>query len=206
MTPPEAVVLRVDGPIFFANCATIQNRCVDIVKNWNIIENEIAKGDLNATHPSLPTNWNKDENDDDEPSTKAQEKSDKSLVRNDSLDEKDPTKMKKREKLSKFVLCLSSCDYLDLSGVHMIHMLDDILSSRHIRLALAGPHGAIRDMINRADKAEKSHSHHLSERVFGTIDSAIQGLDSVKLHHTEQSSTTQEKKSVKAGDVELGEK
>ena len=86
MTPPEAVVLRVDGPIFFANCATIQNRCVDLVKNWNIIENEIAKGDLNATHPSLPTNWNKDENE-DEPSTKAQEKSDKSLVRNDSLDE-----------------------------------------------------------------------------------------------------------------------
>lgn len=196
VTPPEAIILRVDGPIFFANCTTIQNRCVDIVKNWAIIENEVAKGDMNATHPSLPTNWSpsdKDKIDDaDENSTKKQEKGEDSSK-------------KRKKRLSKFVLCLSNCDYLDLSGVHMIHMLDDILSSRQIRLALAGPHGAIRDMVKRADKAEKQHSHHMSERTFATIDSAIKGLDAVKLHHASSQQDTSEMQTAKRVDVELGE-
>lgn len=98
----------------------------------------------------------------------------------DSLEEMKNQRLHQHYK-RRFVLHLSSVDYVDLSGVHMFHSLDRALSAQNIELTLSYPRGPVRDMLQRANMVlsgghfKSKTQKTLAERTFDSIEEAIAG-------------------------------
>jgi len=147
----NCIVLRVDSAIFFANAAYIMQESVRYVKNHQ------------CEHP---TNQMEEQKQEPTPSEVIE------------MNIENTAKENKNNRPKRFVLHLSSVDYIDLSGIHMIHDLDHALATRGFTLYLTCPRLPVREMLNRVNKEPHPHGSSnttikLSERTFDSIEEVV---------------------------------
>jgi len=150
----NSIVLRVDSAIFFANAAYIMQESLRYVKNHQ------------CEHP---TSQMKEQKQEPTPSEVIE------------MNTENTEKENKNNRPKRFVLHLSSVDYIDLSGIHMIHDLDHALSTRGFTLYLTCPRLPVREMLNRVNKEPHPHGGtcssnttiKLSERTFDSIEEVV---------------------------------
>eukprot|EP00940_MAST-03C_sp_MAST-3C-sp2_P002087 g2087.t1 len=197
--PPETVILRVDAAIFFANCGAIQAQCLKALQEWDSVTRDVGlgtkKNDAIKRHVSLPVAW-------EPPADDGQETKDEKKDTNTKVDSPSASKTKDEapnvpltgsdvEKgtsstITRFVLHLANVSYIDLSGLHMVHHLDEMLESRGILLGLSKPRGPVRDVLEKAsrhhvlDEGNHDPKHvPLENRIYASIDDAIDGLKKI---------------------------
>ena len=145
----NSIVLRVDSAIFFANAGYIMQESLRCVKN-----HQCDLVDLVVEQKK-------------EPSEEVIEMNTENTGQED-----------KNNRPKRFVLHLSSVDYIDLSGIHMIHDLDHALSTRGFTLYLTCPRLPVREMLNRVNKEIHPHGSsnttiELAERTFDSIEEVV---------------------------------
>ena len=154
----NSIVLRVDSAIFFANAAYIMQESLRHVKNHRCEHHptsrpmEEHKQEPTAPSEVIETNTGNTENE------------------------------KKNNRPKRFVLHLSSVDYIDLSGIHMIHDLDVALSTRGFTLYLTCPRLRVRQMLNRVNKephpnGSSNTTIKLSDRTFDSIEEVVDSIE-----------------------------
>eukprot|EP00939_MAST-03C_sp_MAST-3C-sp1_P004901 g4901.t1 len=213
--PSETIILRVDAAIFFPNCGTIQSQCLTTLKEWEDLQSElgVGSGAKIKTHMSLPVHWEPkvvpdtesgDETksavagDKDVPalplddrvtvaphdSSKADDESPTarlSTAHGDDIDDASPKTIKR------FILHVRNVEFIDYSGLHMIHHLDEMLESRGILFGISKPIGPVRDTLKKAsrhhvlDSGKHAPGHvPLENRIYSSIDAAIAGLKKIE--------------------------
>ena len=145
----NSIVLRVDSAIFFANAGYIMQEALRCVKN-----HQCDLVDLVVEQKK-------------EPSEEVIE-----------MNTENTGQENKNNRPKRFVLHLSSVDYIDLSGIHMIHDLDHALSTRGFTLYLTCPRLPVREMLNRVNKEIHPHGRsnttiELAERTFDSIEEVV---------------------------------
>jgi SulP family sulfate permease len=189
-TPRHTIIVRVDSAIFFANTSHIAQQCLKMAKDSDLsdkvvrnIEHRLEEGqkedaaEEREDRPTMPDEWlaktSKTEVEDDKEEEEEEEK---------GKEEEDTAiniqKRRSPEKKKRFILHLSSVDYIDLSGVHMLHSLDKALAARDFLLTLSYPRGPVRDMLQKANEVLQEHHHDrksLGARTFDSINEAIAG-------------------------------
>ena len=153
----NSIVLRVDSAIFFANAAYIMQESLRHVKNHRCEHPTSRPMEEHKQEPTAPsevieTNTGNTENE------------------------------KKNNRPKRFVLHLSSVDYIDLSGIHMIHDLDVALSTRGFTLYLTCPRLRVRQMLNRVNKephpnGSSNTTIKLSDRTFDSIEEVVDSIE-----------------------------
>ena len=154
----NSIVLRVDSAIFFANAAYIMQESLRHVINHRCEHPTSRPMEEHKQEPTAPseviieTNTGKTENE------------------------------KKNNRPKRFVLHLSSVDYIDLSGIHMIHDLDVALSTPGFTLYLTCPRLRVRQMLNRVNKephpnGSSNTTIKLSDRTFDSIEEVVDSIE-----------------------------
>ena len=166
----QTIIVRVDSAIFFANTSHIEQQCLRMAKDLEIecsntgnVELKELEDEKQDDAQSVPDAWIEN------PSKK--DGSGRVQANKKWTDHKSGTPRK-------FIIHLSSVDYIDLSGVHMLHSLEKALAGRNFELTLSHPRGPVRDMLQKASKVIKEHNgklKSLASRTFDSINEAIAG-------------------------------
>ena len=143
----NSIVLRVDSPIFFANAAYILSESVRYAADY-----QCGQANMNQLLDLV----------------EEEQKKEPVLPKGEGEEEESSTRPKR------FVLHLSSVDYIDLSGIHMIFDLDRALASRGFTLYLTCPRLPVREMLKRVETSIHSFSNaKISERTFDRIEDVV---------------------------------
>ena len=174
--PADTIVMRVDAAIFFANCGAVQKRCLQILGE---VEDVSRSANIKNGNGAKDVVDDDDSKSDERPAVPLATAADNaSASSSSSLDSSS------QPPISRFIVHISNVDYIDLSGLHMLHHLDEIFRSRNIVLGLSGPNGHVRDTLKRATSHHLFDEHKdeiapLNERIYMTIDEACADLTKV---------------------------